>query len=89
MEHVVFFTDPLGASSFRRFTSRDDALRYIEHLRNDEGVEDVSLYAMSPIPVNFRAYVRAEVVDDTVPYARDPESAEADRAPADVGFFTN
>lgn len=89
MEHVVFFTDPLGASSFRRFSSREDALRYIEHLRNDEGVEDVSLFAMTQIPLSFRAYVRAEVVDDSVPYARDPESADAERAPADVGFFTN
>ena len=90
MEHVVFFTDPLGASSFRRFMSRDDALRYIEHLHNDEAVDDAALYAMTEIAVAFRSYVRAEVADDSVPAAREPDMApDDDRAPAEVGFFTN
>lgn len=61
MEHVVFFPGPDGAPSFRRFTSLDEAVRFVEHLRNVEGVAEVSLHALTPVPVSFRAYYRVEV----------------------------
>lgn len=91
VEHVVFFVDPLGVESFRRFATRDDALRFVEHLRNDEAVEQVSLHVATEVPLTFRSYVRAEVMDEPVPYPRtdDRESAEAARVAGDVDFFTN
>lgn len=61
MEHVVFFPGPDGGPSFRRFTSLDEAVRFVEHLRNVEGVAEVSLHALTPVPVSFRAYYRVEV----------------------------
>lgn len=64
MEHVVFFPGPDGSPSFRRFTSLDEAVRFVEHLRNVEGVAEVSLHALTPVPVSFRAYYRVEVPTD-------------------------
>jgi hypothetical protein len=46
-------------------------VRYVEHLRNIEGVTEVSVHALSPVPVSFRAYYRVEVPAD------EPMSAEA------------
>ena len=67
MEHVVFFPGP-DAPGFRRFASRDEAVRFVEQLRNVDGVSDVSLYAMTPVPLVVRTYYRVEVpaVDDAV-----------------------
>ena len=79
MEHVVFHPGPDGSPAFRRFGSLEDAVRFVEHLRNIEGVSEVSVHALSPVPLSFRAYYRVEVPADA-PAAYD---APVD-APVDV-----
>jgi hypothetical protein len=64
MEHVVFFPGPDGAPSFRRLTSLDDAVRFVEHLRNVENVSEVSVHTLAPVPLSFRPYYRVEVPAD-------------------------
>jgi len=61
MEHIVFFPGPDGSPSFRRLSSLDDAVRLVEHLRNVENVSEVSVHALSPVPLAFRPYYRVEV----------------------------
>jgi hypothetical protein len=61
MEHVVFHPGPDGSPAFRRFGSLEDAVRFVEHLRNAEGVSEVSVHALAPVPVAFRAYYKVEV----------------------------
>jgi hypothetical protein len=61
MEHVVFFPGLDGNPAFRRLASRDDALRFVEHLRNVEGVSEVSVHGLSPVPLAFRTYYTVEV----------------------------
>jgi hypothetical protein len=61
MEHVVFHSGPDGAPEFRRFASLDEAVPYVEHLRNVEGVVDVSVHQLTPVPLAFRAYYKVEV----------------------------
>ena len=61
MEHVVFYPGPDAAPAFRRFASLDEAVRFVEHLRNVEAVSEVSVHALTPVPLAFRAYYRAEV----------------------------
>src|SRR4051794_14804115 len=75
MEHVVFHPGPDGAPAFRRFGSLEDAVRFVEHLRNAEGVSEVSVHALAPVPVAFRAYYKVEVP---------VEQAPVDSAPFDV-----
>jgi hypothetical protein len=69
MEHVVFHPGPDGAPAFHRFGSLDEAVRLVEHLRNVEGVEDVSVHLLTPVPLAFRAYYKVEMpsVDALVP----------------------
>ncbi|MBV9290996.1 MAG: hypothetical protein JO222_00995 [Frankiales bacterium] len=67
MEHVVFFPGPEGAPAFRRFSSLDDVVRFVEHLRNAEGVSEVSVHGLSPVPVAFRAYYKVEVPPADMP----------------------
>jgi len=61
VEHVVFFPAPDGTPAFRRFASLDDAVRFVEHLRNVENVSEVSVHTLAPVPLSFRPYYRVEV----------------------------
>ena len=61
MEHVVFFPAHDGSPAFRRVPSLDEAVRLVEHLRNVEGVSEVSCHALTEVPLAFRAYYRVEV----------------------------
>ena len=74
MEHVVFYPALDGAPAFRRFASLDDAVRFVEHLRNAEGVSEVSVHALAPVPLSFRAYYKVEVPVDEA--AHEPAHAE-------------
>ena len=76
MEHVVFHPGPDGSPAFRRFPSLDDAVRFVEHLRNIEGVSEVSVHALSPVPLAFRAYYRVEVPVEGVAAAEPGAAAE-------------
>lgn len=62
MEHVVFFPTPDGSPAFRRLASLEEAVRFVEHLRNTDGVSEFSLYALTPVQLAMRAYYRVEPV---------------------------
>ena len=81
MEHVVFHPGPDGAPAFRRFPSLEDAVRYVEHLRNIEGVSEVSVHALSPVPLAFRAYYRVELPTDEAVVADMPVEVPAPAEP--------
>src|SRR5437588_838685 len=66
MEHVVFHPGPDGSPAFRRFGSLEDAVRFVEHLRSVEGVSEVSVHALAPVPLSFRAYYKVEVPADQI-----------------------
>jgi hypothetical protein len=81
MEHVVFSAAENGAGEeFRRVASLEEAVRVVEHLRNDLGITDPSVFALTPVPVAFKTYYRVEVpgvaesVPDSAPEAA-PEAA--------------
>ena len=70
MEHVVFHAGPDGSPAFRCFGTLEEAVRYVEHLRNVEGVEDVSVHRLTPVPLAFRPYYKVEVPEQ--PTAAEP-----------------
>ena len=61
MEHVVFYPSADGSPAFRRVPSLDDAVNFVEHLRNSEGITEFSVYALAEVPLSFRAYYHVEV----------------------------
>ena len=84
MEHVVFFPAHDGTPAFRRVASLEDAVRLVEHLRNVESVNEVSVHALSEVPLAFKTWYRVEVpagAEVAEPVAE--PVAEAVEAPAD------
>lgn len=67
MEHVVFFAAHDGSPAFRRLESLEEAVRFVEHLRNMEGVEQASVHALTEVPLSFKAYYRVEMPAEPQP----------------------
>jgi hypothetical protein len=61
LEHLVRFTTTEGRDAQHVAPSLDDALRFVERLRNNEETNSVRLYRMQEVPVAFKTYYRAEV----------------------------
>ena len=59
--HMVVFTSAEGRPSYHQTEDLDDALRFVERVRNSEGVEDAKLYRMNEIPLQVRTYVKVEL----------------------------
>lgn len=64
MEHLVRFTSPEGRDAYHQAANFDEALKFVERLRNNEGVDNVRLFRLHEIPLEFRAYYRVEVRPD-------------------------
>ena len=85
MEHVVFFPAHDGTPAFRRVGSLEEAVRLVEHLRNVEGINEVSVHALAEVPLAFRTVIKVEVpaAVDTAPLvpAQPAEAAPVAEAP--------
>jgi hypothetical protein len=79
MEHVVFYPSADGSPAFCRVGSLDEAVNFVEHLRNVEGITDFSVHALTAVPLSFRAYYHVEVPADEL-----PDAAVAAVAPVEV-----
>jgi hypothetical protein len=79
MEHVVFFPAHDGSPAFRRVASLEDAVRFVEHLRNTEGVDQVSVHSLTEVPVEFKAYYRVEVPPESGVPAPAPSAPVAEQ----------
>lgn len=89
MEHVVFFPAHDGSPAFRRLASLEDAVRFVEHLRNTEGVDRVSVHALTEVPLAFKAYYKVEMTAADLPPAPEagaeaPQVAAAEAVPVVV-----
>ena len=61
MEHVVFYPSADGSPAFRRVPTLEDAVKFVENLRNSEGVTEFSVHALAEVPLSLRAYYRVEI----------------------------
>ncbi|MHB2024121.1 MAG: hypothetical protein ACYCO3_12430 [Mycobacteriales bacterium] len=83
MEHVVFFPAPDGSPAFRRLPTLEESVRFVERLRNTEGVSEFSLHALTPVPLAMRAYYRVEPVSLPAPAPAPDAVASRPAAPGE------
>lgn len=61
MPHMVVFRSAEGKPGYHQVDTLDDAVRFVERLRNQEGVDDARVFRMDEVPLEFRTYVKVEV----------------------------
>lgn len=61
MTHMVIFQSTEGNPGYHQTESLDDAVRFVEGLRNDQNVDQARIFRMEEIPFEFRPYFRVEL----------------------------
>ena len=59
---MVIFRRPDGKPGYHQADGVDDAVRFVEMLRNQEKVTDAHIFRMEEVPIEIRAYYKVEVV---------------------------
>jgi hypothetical protein len=62
MAHMVIFRTAEGKPGYHQAEALDEAVRFVEHLRNTEEVTDARLFKMEEVPIEFKTYYKVEVV---------------------------
>jgi hypothetical protein len=84
---MVIFQGGDGKPGYHQVEDLGAAIQHVEHLRNDEGVEQARIFHMEEVSFEFRPYFRVQVgaggaEPDAEPQAEDSQVDEA--APADA-----
>lgn len=78
MPHMVIFRSNEGKPGYHQADTLDDAVRFVERLRNQEGVTDTRVFRMQEVPLEVKTYYKVEVAPgDGAPA---PVVEEADQA---------
>jgi hypothetical protein len=59
--HMVIFRSAEGKPGYHQADSLEDAVRFVERLRNTESVTDSRIFHMQEVPIEFKQYFRVEV----------------------------
>lgn len=65
--HMVMFTSAEGKPATHTAESLEEAVKFVEHIRNSEGVSDARLFRMTEIPLEVKAYYKVEIGAAAVP----------------------
>src|SRR5207253_9226610 len=60
--HMVIFRRPEGKPGYHQAESADDAIRFVEMLRNQEQVNDAHIFRMEEVPFEFRTVYKVELL---------------------------
>jgi hypothetical protein len=93
MPHMVVFRSTEGKPGYHQAEALEDAVKFVERLRNQENVTEARIFRMQEVPIEFRTYYRVEVGgpgEDAEAPAASPEptaEAEAPAEPVAAGRF--
>ncbi|MBV8161044.1 MAG: hypothetical protein JO265_08990 [Acidimicrobiia bacterium] len=62
--HMVIFRRPDGKPAYHQAEGVEDALRFVEMLRNQEKVTDARIFRMEEVPIEVRTYYKVEVAGE-------------------------
>lgn len=61
MSHMVIYRKLDGKPGFEQSDSLDQAIRFVERLRNDDGVESARIYRLEQVEFSFEPFFRVRV----------------------------
>lgn len=61
MSHMVIYRGSDGKPGYHQADELSSAIKYVEHLRNDEGVERARIFRLEEVSFEFRPYYKVEI----------------------------
>src|SRR5947209_4914478 len=77
MPHMVIFRDAEGRPGYHQAEGIDDAVRFVEQLRNEQDVTETRIFSMQEVPIEFRTYYRVALAPPPAPPGAGPEAEVA------------
>ena len=74
MPHMVIFRDAEGRPGYHQSEALEDAVRFVEHLRNEQEVSETRVFSMQEVPLEFKSYWRVSPVPAAAPVVEPNES---------------
>lgn len=65
MSHMVMFRSAEGKPGYHQTGSLDEAIAFVEHLRNQEQVPEARIFRMEEVPIEVKTYYKIEVATRT------------------------
>ena len=65
MPFMVIFRSAEGKPGYHQAETLDDAVRFVERLRNQEGVTETRVFRMQEVPLEVKTYFKVEVASGT------------------------
>jgi hypothetical protein len=89
LSHMVIYRTADGQPGYHQAEELDEAVRFVERLRNGDGVDGARIFKMEEVNFDFRPYFKVEIGPGGVPVDPAPTPAFAGRDhgfSADLGF---
>src|SRR3954452_4844401 len=95
---MVIFRGGDGKPGYHQVDELSEAIRHVEHLRNDEGIDHAQIFQLEEVAFEFRPYFRVEIetassgaptaeAEPEVAAEAAPEAAPEVEAPAPVASW--
>ena len=84
MAYMVVFRSSEGKPGYHQAEALDEAVRFVERLRNQEQVNEARIFRMQEVPIEVKTYYRVEIVGDDSP-APDAEGGDEAHDPVGAG----
>lgn len=81
MPHMVIFRSVEGKPGYHQAETLDEAVRFVERLRNQEQIPEMRIFRMQEVPIEFKPYYRVELLGDD---QKAPVAAASDEKAAPV-----
>ena len=78
MSFLVNFRSAEGKPGYHPTESLEEAIRFVEHLRNQEHVVDARVWRLHEVPLEVKTYYKVEVVAPEPPAAKPPVAARVE-----------
>ncbi len=84
---MVVFRSAEGKPGYHQTEALEDAVRFVERLRNQENITDARIFRMQEVPIEFKTYYRVEVngAGDAPETAAADDETEGPSEPAAAG----
>ena len=67
MSHMVIYRTTDGQPGYHQTEVLDDAVAFVERLRNADGVDEARIFRMEEVEFDFKPYFRVEVGNEALP----------------------
>ncbi len=60
-QHMVIFQNPSGDPGYNQFESIEDAVGFVEKLRNDQGIDSIRIFELDEVKFDLKPYYKVEL----------------------------